>query len=543
MDDGREEEPVQLRDRRTTRVLTRGRALALAACVAAGLSACTTGGTAGGAADGGTTTIGTAINAAPTTFTPWMVQNRDDYTVGRLLFNTLVRRGTDNTIVPALATSWETTPTAARLTLRDDATCADGTPITAGLVKNSLDAMASAEVSVFREIVFGPGQPTISADDQANTVTIDLAQPWLDLLQGLSLEATGIVCPAGLADPDGLRTGAVEGAFSGPYVLSESTPGVSYTLTLRDGFTAWPQYEPPVEGTPAQTVRVDVVGNDSSRANALLTGGMDIADINTEDMTRFDGQEGYTTHRLPYLALYVLFNERPGSVFADEAARRAVVQALSRESLNSAASGGLGELAVTFSHAAVPCANTDPSVLIPQDVEAARSVLGGQSRPIKVLGMDVIGPQGAANTYVAEALREAGAQVELNNVDVATWSTTGASEPGAWDLTVFPAINAGGTMYGALSPIVGPPTEDGGANWSGNRNEEILALVDTAMQQPDEQARCGVYQTIQEKLIGAAHVMPLSYSPEQSIARPGFTINEYNNAVDVSTMRIVDDKG
>jgi peptide/nickel transport system substrate-binding protein len=38
-------------------------------------------------------------------------------------------------------------------------------------------------------------------------------------------------------------------------------------------------------------------------------------------------------------------------------------------------------------------------------------------------------------------------------------------------------------------------------------------------------------------------VMPLSYSPEQSIARPGFTINEYNNAVDVSTMRIVDDKG
>jgi peptide/nickel transport system substrate-binding protein len=157
--------------------------------------------------------------------------------------------------------------------------------------------------------------------------------------------------------------------------------------------------------------------------------------------------------------------------------------------------------------------------------------------------MDVIGPQGAGNTYVAEALREAGAQVELNNVDVATWSTTGSSEPGAWDLTVFPAINAGGTMYGALSPIAGPATEDGGANWTGNRHEEVLALVDTAMQQPDELARCGVYQQIQESLIGAAHVMPLSYGPEQSIARPGFSINEYNNSVDVSTMRIVDDKG
>ena len=63
------------------------------------------------------------------------------------------------------------------------------------------------------------------------------------------------------------------------------------------------------------------------------------------------------------------------------------------------------------------------------------------------------------------------------------------------------------------------------------------------MQEPDEQARCGIYQTIQETLIGAAHVMPLSYSPEQSIARPGFSINAYNNQVDVSTMRIVGDKG
>jgi peptide/nickel transport system substrate-binding protein len=520
--------------------MTTNRVLALAAVAAVGLSACTTGGAGGGGE--GTSTIRTAINAAPTTFTPWEVQNRDDYMISRLLFNTLVRRGTDNTIVPALATSWETTPTTAQLTLREGATCADGTPITPGVVKDSLDAMATAEVSVFREIVFGPGRPTISADDAAGTVTVELAQPWLDLMQGLSLEASGIVCPAGLADQEGLRTGSVEAAFSGPYVLSASSHGVSYTFALREGFTAWPEYDPPVTGEPGQTVQVDVVGNDSARANALLTGGMDIADINTEDMTRFDGQEGYTTHRLPYLALYLLFNERPGSVFADEAPRRAAAQALSREALNSAASGGLGELAVTFSHAAVPCANTDPSVLVPQDVAAATGVLSGLSAPIKVLGMDVIGPQGAANSYVAEALRVAGAQVELNNVDVATWATTGATEPGAWDVTVFPAINAGGTMYGALSPIIGPPTEDGGANWSGLRREDVLALVDEAMRRPDEQARCGVYQQIQETLIGGAHVMPLSYSPEQSIARPGFSINAYNNQIDISTMRIVEDK-
>ncbi|WP_129662861.1 ABC transporter substrate-binding protein [Phytoactinopolyspora endophytica] len=519
------------------------RAVTMAASAALGLAACTTGSSGGddGGGSGGTDTIRTTLNAAPTTFTPWMVQNRDDYDLNRLLFNTLVRRGTDNEIVPALATSWETTPTSAELTLRDDATCADGTPITADVVKNSLQAMATAEVSVFREIVFGPGQPTISADNETNTVTIELAQPWLDLLQGLSLEATGIVCTAGLENTEELETGAVEGAFSGPYVLSNSSPGVSYTFTLREDYAAWPEYsDPAVEGEPAQTVEIDVVGNDSARANALLTGDMDIAAIRTEDMTRFEGEEGYGTHKLPSSSLYLLFNERPGSIFSDEAARRAVVQTLGREAFNSAATGGRGELATTFSHVAVPCASTDDSLLIEQDAAAAQQALSGQT--IRVLGMDVIGPQGAGNSYVAEALREAGAQVELNNVDVATWSTTGSTQPGAWDVTVFPAINAGATMFGALSPIIGLPAEDGGANWSGVPHQEILTKVDQAMAEPDEQARCAIYQDIQETLIDEADVMPLSYLPAQVTVRPGFSVGVYNGQADISTMRI-DDEG
>ncbi|MEU6644665.1 ABC transporter substrate-binding protein [Saccharomonospora sp. NPDC046836] len=512
------------------------RALSVAASVAVGLSACTTGG-AGGEGVSGTSTIRTAINAAPTTFTPWTAETRDDYDVSRLLFNTLVRRGADNKIVPALATSWDATPTTARFTLREGATCADGTPITAEVVRNSLQTMATAEHSVFREIVFGPGKPTISADNKAKTVTIQLAQPWQDLLQGMSLVATGIVCPAGLEDQEGLRTGSVKGAFSGPYVLSKSSHGVSYTLTLREDFTEWPDYgDTPQRGEPARTIQVDVMANGSSRANALLTGGMDITTISTQDMTRFDGQKEYTTHRLPSSSLYLLFNERPGSLFSDERVRRAVVQTLSREAFNSAATGGLGDLAVTFSHSAVPCANTDPSVLVKQDVAAAKPVLSGKT--IRINGLEVIGPQGAGNTYIAEALRAAGATVELANVDVATWSTTGTTKPGAWDLTVFAGINAGGTMYGALSPIVGPPTEAGGANWSGNEHKDVLAMVDQAMQEPDQRTRCGIYQRIQETLIDGVHVMPLSYLPAQLTARPGFSAQVYNEQVDVSTMQI-----
>lgn len=515
-------------------------AVAGAAAFVLALGACTTGSPADSGATGAgpaTSTIRTAINATPTTFAPWAVRNKDDYDMARLLFNTLVRRGADNQIVPALATKWKVSPTRAVFTLRDDATCADGTKITPEIVAHSLQRFASASDSNFRRLVFGPGDPTISSDQKAGTVSVTLDQPWVDLLQGLSLEASGIVCPAGLKNVKGLRSGTVKGAFSGPYVLEESKPGVSYTLKLRDGFNAWPQYQKPApKGEPAETIKVNVTPNHSSRANELLTGGLDIADISTKDMTRFDHEDGYTEHRLPFGSQFILFNERPGHVTADQKVRRAVVQAVSRSSFNKASTGGLGKKAVTFAHAAVPCASTDTSLVSKQNTAAAKQVLAGKT--IRILGLNVVGPQGAGNTYVAEALRAAGATVKLKNVDVGRWSTLGGQKPKTWDLTVMAAINAGGTMYGALSTIVGTPTDKGGLNWTGNRHSDVLALVDKAMKEPRESSRCSVYKKVQSRLIRDADVMPLTYMPVQTTVRPGFWIGTYNGQADWSTMRI-----
>ena len=110
---------------------------------------------------------------------------------------------------------------------RTDATCADGTEITPTIVADSLNYFADPETrNNFAKLVFGPERPTITADDAARTVTIDLAQPWSEVLRGLTLAQTGIICPAGLADLDGLAEGAVEGAFSGPWTLTDAQHGV-----------------------------------------------------------------------------------------------------------------------------------------------------------------------------------------------------------------------------------------------------------------------------------------------------------------------------
>jgi peptide/nickel transport system substrate-binding protein len=524
----------------------RSRRLLPLAATAVALAIVTTGCTTGGgngngaAAAGGnvsTDTIRTVLNADPTTFAPVEVRNADDYMANRLLFSTLVRRDENNKIVPDLATKWDITPTQGTFTIRSGATCSDGTPITPGVVAESLKVFAApGSNSSFRPLVLGDGPATVTADAAAGTVTVKLAQPWTDMLQGMSLHATGIVCPAGIKDPKALSTGDVPGAFSGPYTLSKKQHGVGYTFTLRDDYKTWPAYETKIEGTPAKTIDASVNANASAIANELLTGAKDIATLRGKDSTRFDGNKDFTTQTIPQGSLYMMFNERPGHPFTDENLRRAVAQALSPTAFNQAASGGLGEVYTSFAHPGVPCSNKDTSLLIPSDPAAARKVLAGVK--IRMVGAQIFGPNGAANTYVAEALRSAGADIELRNVDLATWSTELTQKIDTWDITVMGGINAGGTMYGALSPVIGTPVEKGGLNWGGLENQPVLDLVAKAMTQTDDTARCATYQEAQKVMIGEAHVVPLASLPSQVTIRSGFAMYTMNGQPDESTMRI-----
>jgi peptide/nickel transport system substrate-binding protein len=515
-------------------------AAAAAAAIAVAVTGCTTGSpsTAGGSpGQVSTDTIRTVLNAAPTTFAPVEVRNADDYAVNRFLFSTLVRRDENNEIVPALASKWEITPTQGTFTIRSGATCSDGTPITAGVVAASLKVFASPDSkSNFRPLVLGSGPATVEADDAASTVTVKLAQPWTDLLQGMSLHATGIVCPAGLEDPKALTAGDVPGAFSGPYTLTKKQHDVSYTFTLRDDFKTWPEYKTEIPGIPAKTIEASVNANASAVSNELLTGTKDIANIRGKDATRFDGQKDFETKVIPQGSLYIMFNERPGHPATDPALRKAVAQSLNATAFNQAASGGLGELYASFAHPGVPCSNKDTELLIKSDPSAAKASLAGQK--IRMVGAQVFGPNGAANTYVAEALRAAGAEVELRNVDLSTWSTELTQKVDSWDITVMGGINAGGTMYGALSTVIGTPVENGGLNWGGLENQPVLDLVAKAMTQTDETERCATYEEAQKVMISDAHVIPLSSLPSQVTIRSGFSMNTMNGQPDESTMRV-----
>ncbi|TDC59437.1 ABC transporter substrate-binding protein, partial [Streptomyces hainanensis] len=202
-------------------------------------------------ADGSATdTVDAALGTDPSTFDPALGSASDDYTADRLLYDTLTRRDSEG-LAAGLATDWEAVSAAEFVfTIRSGATCADGTPITPTVVANSLTRFADPDTgSPGRTLALGRGEATFTPDDAAGTVTAELTEDWADLPIGLSLPQTGVVCPAGLADPEGLAAGSVRGAFSGPYTLARATPAVSYEFALREEYDAWPDLAEPLTGT------------------------------------------------------------------------------------------------------------------------------------------------------------------------------------------------------------------------------------------------------------------------------------------------------
>lgn len=503
--------------------------------IALAATGCTTssGGTTG--ADGSTSVIRSVFAADPHTFTPFDGTAVDDYAASSLMFVPLVFKDDGNEFVPGLAEKWEVTPEQGVFTIRKGATCGDGSEITPTMVMNSLKKFSVGQSS-FPSTTFGPGDPAITADDGAGTVTIDLAQPWTDLLSGLSQPASGIVCAAGLADEAGTTAGSVAGAVSGPYVLEKKQPGVLYEFKLRDDFKTWPEYSVPLAGTPAETLSFTVTNEGSAVSNQLLTGSMDAAIVRGKDMVRLENATDVKTERIPAANLFVAFNERPGHPFTDPDKRRAVAQVLNREAFNQAANGGLGDLSDSFAMPSVTCFNDDPSMLIPENPSEAAKELKGLK--IKLLGSQAFGPNGAANTYVAESLRQAGADVDLQNVDNATWAANGRQKPESWDVIVFGNINAPATMWGVMSVFVGPAVEDGGTNWTGNVDKSSQKFVSEAMSESDDAARCKIYTEAQKEIIQEARVIPLSTLASMVATREGFSMRAPNKTRADNTMRI-----
>ncbi|MEV0388108.1 ABC transporter substrate-binding protein [Nonomuraea sp. NPDC050643] len=509
--------------------------LAMTVVAAAGLGAVGCGAGAGAGAET-TDTVNMSLNTDPATFDPALAKGGDDFTVARLLFDTVVRKDSGNTLAGGIASSWRAEDAAHyTFTIRGGLSCSDGTPITPSVVAASLTRFASKETgSSARTLALGSATATFTADDRAGTVKAALSAPWSDFLTGLTLPQTGIVCPAGLSDVKGLAAGKVAGAFSGPYTLTSSQPAVSYELTLREGYAAWPTFAKPLEGVAAKKLNLTPITDYATIATQLLAGSLDVGVVADENVARFDGNAGFSTSSASNTTTYLLFNERPGTVFADRPdLRAAVAQAVDPQAFSDIISGKQGSTMLSVGSAKLACVNTDRSLLKAPDPAAAKKLAGVRFR---IVGTTLLR---GGNDYIAEALRNAGATVTVDSLDNANWATLTTAGGTDWDINVQGDNNQMGTLTSSLLRVMGPATEDGGRNKTGEVNKEGYGFVIQAMSEIDRDAQCAALQSAQKSFLERVDAVPLSTLPSTTVAADGFGIRTFDDYLDPATLRIL----
>jgi ABC-type transport system substrate-binding protein len=491
-----------------------------------------------GSAPAGTDTINLETWYAPATFNPALAAATSDLQNARLGFDTLLRAGEDG-LIGGLATDWEAVSSSEyTFTLRDDATCADGTAITPSIAAASFEYLTGLEEAgavTWKNQAFGSGEPTFEADDDAGTLTVTLSTPYSQLLGGISQPGLGIICPAGIEDPEGLAAGTVEGAFSGPYTLTAQQPGASFTYTLRDDYDAWPAWTS-VEGSPAKTMNFSVQPDGNTSANLLESGGIDAARFFDSNALRFAEDDGYSTVEFASSAYNLVFNQAPGSgsVFeGNQALRTAVAQAIDPNGFNEAGLDGLGVAQYTVNSASYQCALEEPALLQSYDPAAAAAELEGVT--IRLLFMSNWDP---AADYIAESLRAAGATVEVSAPDPAEWTSTMRTEPTKWDVAIA-AENAGsGLIHLSIARYLGATYPDGGTNVVGADNPEGVGFFTEAMESADAAEQCAAFESAQRTILERVDMMPLITDTHRYVTRAGFAAHVFNGYWDPTAMRI-----
>lgn len=448
------------------------------------------------------------------------------------IYDTLIRRDLQTgQYTPAMASSWEITPTSIDFTIKPDLVCSDGTPLTPTDIANSIRRLADPKTgSVYTGRVFGTGGiKEVSADDANNTVRVEVNDPHSDLLDGI--RNAYIVCPKGLSDTNALAT-VPQG--SGPYKLISSRRGDTYELERWDS----PALEPG-DALPAK-LTIKVITADSTRANLFETKAVDIVSIVGRDAKRLEQNHTPIKGRA-FQSDSLVFNQRPGFPTENENLRRAIAHAIDAASYTKAASFDIGQPIDTVYTPNLDCYAEANGSLKPQfDLDKAKAELaaagygpGGKPLKLRLVGYDL---QNSGPDYVADAVRQLGIEVELKNgtLGQAAGIIYGDKEP--WDIFVFPLTTASPTPYPLVNKMSSNLGEGGAYNFGRVHNAKFNTLVKQASTRIGEE-RCKLWGQAEAALLERTDLVPLMW-PIANYYAHGLDFDTDYRTINLRTIRI-----
>ncbi|MGC2941682.1 MULTISPECIES: ABC transporter substrate-binding protein [unclassified Brevibacterium] len=456
-----------------------------------------------------------AVNGEITNTNPLTSNQPQERQFVSYAYESLVYTHEDGEFVPWLAESWDMDDGGKKVVfeMKEGITCQDGSDFTAEVAAKNLEYHADPDNTSVHHGSLVPEGLTANADDSTLTVAVADPDPFLMSKVG----AVEMVCQAGLDDPETLEN-ATNG--TGLYQLTEARPN-AFDFDRRDDYEWGPDgLTSGTEGLP-DGLEIQVVTDESTRANLLVSGDLNAARITGADRSRVEAQ-GFEHTSLINPIGQLLFNERSDRPTSDARVREALSIGFDREEAAEVVSGGhpvaLDSLITESPFLCVP--DDGPVWELPDpDPQRAGQLLddagwkvgsdGKREKDGKPLTITFI-YDAASDTHApaAELLRESwlelGIQTELEAMDGAAWSEY-LYETFDWD-TGWIQVSSGGptiqnAFYGGATP------DKGGLNFMATDDAQYEKAAKRALSAAPDDA-CGYWHEAERLLVDNFHTYP-----------------------------------
>lgn len=429
------------------------------------------------------------------------------------VYETLIGLDDDNTtLVPRLATAWESNAEQTEFTFTLDPTAkfADGSAVTSADVKYSWERLAGLQGSA--SYLVGSIEAIDTPDD--GTVKVTLSASNSAFLAQVSAGYLGImnkkVAEANGATTDPTTDKAEEwflanSAGSGPYTLKSYAAGAELRLERNDAYwgaaPAFPEViikETPQAVTQRQQLEEGSVDIAMQISNDVAA-GMSGSDVVVEQVPSFN---------FVYLAL------SPGAAGGEELTpevREAIRLALDYDGLVDATVGGAGQPQAS----PIPngFAGTDGLAAPKQDLAKAQDLLTAAG--VTTLTLDATYP--SLNVYgvdfstamqkVQTDLKAVGIELQLNPVEISVWADKITTDGIPVTMLYFAPDHTDSSQYVQYFGMLE------GSQWQGwtraDPVPEQADLLDQALAEQDPAARADLYQALANSMIADQLIIPV----------------------------------
>ncbi len=408
------------------------------ALLALSLSACTASSSPSASGGGQGTVLRLAFSYDPGSLDPDVFYGAEGANITLATYEGLLRyKGDSSTdIEPLLATSWTASADGLTytFTLRDGVTFTDGTAVDSSTWKTSIERRQKLNQGSAYMVA---GISSIDTPDPS-TLVVTLSKPdnaflsYLASAYGPKAVNPKVFSEHNVNDDLGSAWLANNSAGTGPYQLSNATPGQSYELKAFDGY--WGEQP----GYP--TVQFSLVPSFTTQQLMLQQGELDLVyhgiaagELDTYDNDQYQIQKFDSIVRLN---LWVNPNVAP---FDDPAVREALAKALDRSTIVTQVYGDTGRVATEiFTRGALPEGQAifDPGY-DPSALKALASSLAGSQIDLAYTTDDALNAQVAQ--LVQTQLQAAGLNVTTRGVTQETTFSWPTQPDGRPNMLILPA--------------------------------------------------------------------------------------------------------